>query len=161
MDGENNKSVDSFVTGGSFTKQPDASYIADGCVVVNSGDANYPYLIQQAESVEEAKAVAEVADPSVDDSQLSHLTEDQKNAVVAAAESVDVSSNVMQTESDAAFEEVKKDGTIVDDAVKALNQELHYSVSAEDVMLFVQVYLDITPKAYDSGERPLRSILLP
>ena len=153
VDGENNKSVDSFVTGGSFTKQPDASYIADGCVVVNSGDANYPYLIQQAESVEEAKAVAEVADPSVDDSQLSHLTEDQKNAVVAAAESVDVSSNVMQTESDAAFEEVKKDGTIVDDAVKALNQELHYSVSAEDVMLFVQVYLDITPKAYDSGEK--------
>ena len=42
VDGENNKSVDSFVTGGSFTKQPDASYIADGCVVVNSGDANYP-----------------------------------------------------------------------------------------------------------------------
>ena len=149
------------ITGGMFSKQPDASYIADGYVVVNSGDANYHYLIQQAEPVGEAKAVAEVADPSVDDSQISDLTAKQKQEVVAAAESVEVSSDVMQEQSKDALEEVKKDSTIVDDAVQALNTQLESSVKAEDVTLFVQAYLNITPTEYKPEETTLTFDITP
>ena len=153
--------VKTAITGGMFSKQPNASYIANGYVVVNSGDANYPYLIQKAEPVGEAEAVAEVADPSVDDSQLSHLTEDQQKDVVAAAESVEVSSDVMQEQSKTALEEVKKDGTIVDDAVKALNTQLEDTVKAEDVTLFVQAYLNITPTEYKPEETTLTFDITP
>ena len=153
--------VKTVITGGMFSKQPDASYIANGCVVVNSGDANYPYLIQKAEPVGEAEAVAEVADPSVDDSQLSHLTEDQQKDVVAAAESVEVSSDVMQEQSKDALEEVKKDSTIVADAVQALNTQLESTVKAEDVTLFVQAYLNITPTEYNPEETTLTFDITP
>ena len=153
--------VKTVITGGMFSKQPDASYIANGCVVVNSGDANYPYLIQKAELVGEAEAVAEVADPSVDDSQLSHLTEDQQKDVVAAAESVEVSSDVMQEQSKDALEEVKKDSTIVADAVQALNTQLESTVKAEDVTLFVQAYLNITPTEYNPEETTLTFDITP
>ncbi len=153
--------VKTVITGGMFSKQPDASYIANGCVVVNSGDANYPYLIQKAEPVGEAEAVAEVADPSVDDSQLSHLTEDQQKDVVAAAESVEVSSDVMQEQSKDALEEVKKDSTIVADAVQALNTQLESTVKAEDVTLFVQAYLNITPTEYKPEETTLTFDITP
>ena len=145
-----------------FSKQPDASYIADEYVVVNSGDANYPYLIQKVETVGEAKAVAEVADPSVDDSQLSHLTGEQQQDVVAAAESVEVSSDVMQEQSKTALEEVKKDSTIVDDAVKALNTQLGKELeNAEGVTLFVQAYLNITPTEYNPAEQTLTFDITP
>ena len=160
--GDNNKDVTSFVTGGSFSKQPDASYIADGCVVVNSGDANYPYLIQKAETVGKAKAVAEVADPSVDDSRISDLTEEQKKEVVAAAESVEVSSDVMQEQSKTALDEVKEDSTIVDDAIEALNTQLGEELeNAEGVTLFVQAYLDITPTEYKPEEQTLTFDITP
>ena len=159
--GDHSGDVKTAITGGMFSKQPDASYIANGYVVVNSGDANYPYLIQKAEPVGEAEAVAEVADPSVDDSQLSHLTEDQQKDVVAAAESVDVSSDVMQEQSKDALEEVKKDSTIVDDAVQALNTQLESTVKAEDVTLFVQAYLNITPTEYNPEETTLTFDITP
>ena len=153
--------VKTAITGGMFSKQPDASYIADEYVVVNSGDANYPYLIQKVETVGEAKAVAEVADPSVDDSQLSHLTGEQQQDVVAAAESVEVSSDVMQEQSKDALEEVKKDSTIVADAVQALNTQLESTVKAEDVTLFVQAYLNITPTEYNPAEQTLTFDITP
>ena len=153
--------VKTVITGGMFTKQPDTSYIANGYVVVNSGDANYPYLIQKAEPVGEAGAVAEVADPSVDDSQLSHLTEDQQKDVVAAAESVEVSSDVMQEQSKTALDEVKEDGTIVGDAVQALKTLNQGSVAAADVTLFVQAYLNITPTEYNPEETTLTFDITP
>mgnify|MGYP005799759495 CR=1 FL=1 len=160
--GKHSGDVKTAITGGMFSKQPAASYIANGYVVVNSGDANYPYLIQKAEPVGEAEAVAEVADPSVDDSQLSHLTEDQQKDVVAAAESVEVSSDVMQEQSKTALEEVKKDGTIVADAVQALNTELAQgSVTAAGVTLFVQAYLNITPTEYKPEETTLTFDITP
>ena len=159
--GKHSGDVKTAITGGMFSKQPDASYIANGYVVVNSGDANYPYLIQKAEPVGEAEAVAEVADPSVDDSQLSHLTEGQKQDVVAAAESVEVSSDVMQEQSKTALDEVKEDGTIVDDAVQALKTLNQGSVAAADVTLFVQAYLNITPTEYNPEETTLTFDITP
>lgn len=161
---DGSKTVDSFITGGSFSGKPDDSYLAEGYAVVSSGNPDCPYLVQKQEQVADTETtiVAEVAKPNVKDSELSGLSQDDVAAVTDAAESTAVSADVMQQESASALEDVKRDSSIVEDAVKDLNAQDHISgVEAENVTLYVQTYLDITPTDYDTENKTLALDITP
>lgn len=159
---DGSKTVDSFITGGSFSGKPDAAYLAEGYAVVSSGNPDCPYLVQKQEQVAntETTIVAEVAKPNVDDSELSGLSEDDVAAVTNAAGSTAVSADVMQQESASALEDVKQDSSIVEDAVKDLKDHIS-DVEAEGVTLYVQTYLDITPTDYDTENKTLALDITP
>lgn len=161
---DGSKTVDSFITGGSFSGKPGDSYLAEGYTIVSSGNPDCPYLVQKQEQVADTETtiVAEVAKPNVDDSELSGLSKDDVAAVTNAAGSTAVSADVMQQESASVLEDVKRDSSIVEDAVKDLNAQDHISgVEAKDVTLYVQTYLDITPTDYDTKDKTLALDITP
>lgn len=162
--------VDISISGGSFSVKPDASYLAEGYTTVGSGDASYPYLVQQQESIgseddTQVTVVTEVAKPNVDNSKLNDLSNDEKNAVTNAAKSATVSAYVMQQESAAALDEVKnavkENPSLISDAVEDVNKITTDQITAEDVTLYVQTYLDITPTNYDTENQTLTLDITP
>ena len=165
------KDVEISITGGSFSEKPDASYLPEGYTTVSSGNSSYPYLVQKQESIgseeegTEVTVVTEVAKPSVDDSELNDLTDEEKNAVTYAAESATVSADVMQQESAAALEAVKnavkEDSSMIRDAVNDVNEITQGEITAENVTLYVQTYLDITPTGYDTANKTLTLDITP
>lgn len=165
------KDVEISITGGSFSMKPDASYLAEGYTTVSSGNSSYPYLVQKQESIgseeegTEVTVVTEVAKPSVNDSKLNDLTDEEKNAVTTAAESATVSADVMQQESAAALEAVKdavkEDSSMIHKAVEDVNEITQGEITAEDVTLYVQTYLNIIPTGYNTADKTLTLDITP
>lgn len=163
--------VEISITGGSFSVKPDASYLPEDYTTVSSGNSSYPYLVQKQESIgseeegTEVTVVTEVAKPSVNDSKLNDLTDEEKNAVTTAAESATVSADVMQQESAAALEAVKdavkEDSSMIHKAVEDVNEITQEEITAENVTLYVQTYLDITPISYNSTDKVLTLDITP
>lgn len=159
------------LSAGLYSVKPDASYLAEGYTTVGSGDASYPYLVQQQESIgseeegTEVTVVTEVAKPSVNDSKLNDLTDEEKNAVTTAAESATVSADVMQQESAAALEAVKdavkEDSSMIHKAVEDVNEITQGEITAEDVTLYVQTYLNIIPTGYNTADKTLTLDITP
>ena len=163
--------VEISITGGSFSVKPDASYLPEDYTTVSSGNSSYPYLVQKQESIgskeegTEVTVVTEVAKPSVDDSELNDLTDKEKNAVTTAAESATVSADVMQQESAAALEAVKdaveEDSSMIRDAVNDVKEITQEEITAEDVTLYVQTYLNIIPTGYNTADKTLTLDITP
>lgn len=158
------------LSAGLYSVKPDASYLAEGYTTVGSGDASYPYLVQQQESIgseddTQVTVVTEVAKPSVNDSKLNDLTDEEKNAVTTAAESATVSADVMQQESAAALEAVKdavkEDSSMIHKAVEDVNEITQGEITAEDVTLYVQTYLNIIPTGYNTADKTLTLDITP
>ena len=169
--GKHSGDVKTAITGGSFSMKPDASYLAEGYTTVSSGNSSYPYLVQKQESIgseeegTEVTVVTEVAKPSVNDSKLNDLTDEEKNAVTTVAESATVSADVMQQESAAALKAVKdaveEDSSMIRDAVNDVKEITQEEITAEDVTLYVQTYLNIIPTGYNTADKTLTLDITP
>lgn len=131
------------VTGGYFTSDP-TTYIASGYAAKSSDKSGYTYMVGQKTN-DEVIVKPATADPTVDSSKLpTSLTSDQQNAIKTSAESVNAS---------ALGSAASAVGNAMPDAEATNLKEQAKNLPSGDVILYVQSFLDVTPTAYDEGNK--------
>ena len=132
-----------FITGGYFTSDPTA-YVASGYAAKSSDKSGYTYMVGQKTN-DEVIVKPATADPTVDSSKLpTSLTSDQQNAIKTSAESVNAS---------ALGSAASAVGNAMPDTEATNLKEQAKNLPSGDVILYVQSFLDVTPTAYDEGNK--------
>lgn len=131
------------ITGGYFTTDPTA-YVASGYAAKSSDKSGYTYMVGLKTNNEVIVKPA-TADSTVDSSKLPRdLTPDQKTAIKTSAESVNAS---------ALGSAASAVGNAITDAEATSLKEQAENLPSGNVILYVQSFLDVTPTAYDEGNK--------
>lgn len=131
------------VSGGYFTTDPTA-YVASGYAAKSSDKSGYTYMVGQKTNNDVIVKPA-TANPTVDSSKLpTSLTSDQKTAIKTSAESVNAS---------ALGSAASAVGNAMPDAEATNLKAQAKNLPSGDVILYVQSFLDVTPTAYDEGNK--------
>lgn len=131
------------VSGGYFTTDPTA-YVASGYAAKSSNKSGYTYMVGQKTNNDVIVKPA-TANPTVDSSKLpTSLTSDQQNAIKTSAESVNAS---------ALGSAASAVGNAMPDTEATNLKEQAKNLPSGDVILYVQSFLDVTPTAYDEGNK--------
>lgn len=131
------------VSGGYFTSDPTA-YVASGYAAKSSDKSGYTYMVGQKTNNDVIVKPA-TANPTVDSSKLpTSLTSDQQNAIKTSAESVNAS---------ALGSAASAVGNAMPDTEATNLKEQAKNLPSGDVILYVQSFLDVTPTAYDEGNK--------
>lgn len=135
--------VTSSITGGYFTSDPTA-YVASGYAAKSSDKSGYTYMVGQKTN-DEVIVKPATADPTVDSSKLpTSLSTIQQNAIKTSAESVNAS---------ALGSAASAVGNAMPDAEATNLKKQAKNLPSGDVILYVQSFLDVTPTAYDEGNK--------
>lgn len=129
------------VTGGYFTTDPTA-YIASGYAAKSSSKADYAYMVAKKENNEVIVKPA-VATPKVELGD--QIVAGKKEAVTASAQSVKVPEIA-----NAAAKNVSISSSQAEQYIKKANLT---SSTGQEVILYVQSFLDVTPTAYDENSK--------
>ena len=127
------------VTGGYFTSDPTA-YIASGYAAKSSKKADYAYMVAKKEN-DEVIVKPAVATPNV--TLGSDIDDAKQEAVKASAQSVKVPEIA-----NAAAKNVSISSSQAERYIKKANLT---SSTGQEVILYVQSFLDVTPTAYNEG----------
>ena len=133
--------VTSSITGGYFTTDPTA-YIASGYAAKSSNKADYAYMVAKKENNEVIVKPA-VATPKVELGD--QIVAEEKEAVTASAQSVKVPEIA-----NAAAKNVSISSSQAEQYIKEANLT---SSTGQEVILYVQSFLDVTPTAYNEGNK--------
>lgn len=133
--------VTSSITGGYFTTDPTA-YIASGYAAKSSNKADYAYMVAKKENNEVIVKPA-VATPKVELGD--QIVAEKKEAVTASAQSVKVPEIA-----NAAAKNVSISSSQAEQYIKEANLT---SSTGQEVILYVQSFLDVTPTAYNEGNK--------
>lgn len=129
------------VSGGYFTTDPTA-YIADNYAAKSSDKVGYAYMVAKKENNEVIVKPA-VATPSV--TLGSNISSDNAEAVKTSAQSVKVPEIA-----NASAKNVSISSSQAEQYIKEANLT---SSTGQEVILYVQSFLDVTPTAYDEGNK--------
>ena len=129
------------VSGGYFTTDPTA-YIADNYAAKSSDKVGYAYMVAKKENNEVIVKPA-VATPSV--TLGSNISSDNAEAVKTSAQSVKVPEIA-----NAAAKNVSISSSQAEQYIKEANLT---SSTGQEVILYVQSFLDVTPTAYDENNK--------
>ncbi len=143
--------VSTSITSGYFTTDP-SEYLAEGLMAVTSDVPGYAFTVGTS-TVEEVKPAA--GDPAVD---LTKIPVEQQAAVESAASSV-----TDRGELAAAANTVLENASEQKDAaVNAFKEsEIEGASGANNVNVYAQTYLSVTPTAYDSTNKTLTMGITP
>lgn len=134
------------VKGGYFTADPSA-YVAEGKAALPSTDANYAFVVGEKD---ETDVEAATGAPSVDDSQLSSMTKEEKETVLASAKSVEVKGGELTAAANTAIGKVtEKTQGEAEAAIKAPNSGVTVG-EGNTVTVYAQAYLNIIPTSYNA-----------
>ena len=148
---EGNKIIDNFITGGYFTSDPSA-YLADNLVAVPSDVPGYAFTVGTS-TVEDVKPAT--GDPAVD---LTKIPVEQQTAVESAASSV-TDSGELAAAANTVLENASEQK---DAAVNAFKESgLEGASGANNVNIYAQTYLSVTPTGYDSTNKTLTMDITP
>lgn len=129
------------VTGGYFTSDPTA-YVASGYAAKSSKKADYAYMVAKKEN-NEVIVKPTVATPNV--TLGSDIDNAKQEAVKASAQSVKVPEIA-----NAAAKNVSISSSQAEQYIKEANLT---SSTGQEVILYVQSFLDVTPTAYDENSK--------
>ena len=136
---------------GNFTSDP-SEYLAEGLMTVTSDVPGYAFTVGTS-TVEEVKPAA--GDPAVD---LTKIPVEQKAAVESAASSV-TDSGELAAAANTVLENASEQK---DAAVNAFKEsEIEGASGANNVNVYAQTYLSVTPTAYDSTNKTLTMGITP
>ena len=143
--------VSTSITSGYFTTDP-SEYLAEGLMAVTSDVPGYAFTVGTS-TVEEVKPAA--GDPAVD---LTKIPVDQQKAVESAASSV-TDSGELAAAANTVLENASEQK---DAAVNAFKEsEIEGASEANNVNVYAQTYLSVTPTAYDSTNKTLTMDITP
>ncbi len=125
------------ISGGTFSVEPDAAYIADGCTVVANVDGTY--TVQEATAEDVVVSVGETT-ASVDPD--AGLTEAEAKAATAAAETVTVDDSVLETAANA----------IPTETLEGYRAQAEEKLGAGAIRLTIAPRLNITVNGYTEGQ---------
>ena len=149
---EGNEIIDNFITGGYFTSDPSA-YLAEGLVAVPSDVSGYAFTVGDKPEVQDVEPAT--GDPAVD---LSQIPENQQESVKEAVSSVKDSGELAA----AANTVLENASEQKDAAVNAFKEsEIEGASGANNVNVYAQTYLSVTPTAYDSTNKTLTMGITP
>lgn len=129
------------ISGGYFTTDPTA-YVADNYAAKSSNKADYAYMVAKKENNEVIVKPA-VATPKVELG--NQIVAEKKEAVTASAQSVKVPEIA-----NAAAKNVSISSSQAEQYIKEANLT---SSTGQEVILYVQSFLDVTPTAYDENNK--------
>ena len=140
------------VSGGYFTSDPSA-YLAEGLVAVPSDVSGYAFTVGDKPEVQDVEPAT--GDPAVD---LSQIPENQQESVKEAVSSVKDSGELAA----AANTVLENASEQKDAAVNAFKEsEIEGASEADNVTVYAQTYLSVTPTAYDSTNKTLTMGITP
>ena len=143
--------VSTSITSGYFTSDP-SEYLAEGLMAVTSDVPGYAFTVGTS-TVEEVKPAA--GDPAVD---LTKIPVEQQTAVESAASSV-TDSGELAAAANTVLENASEQK---DAAVNAFKEsEIEGASGANNVNVYAQTYLSVTPTAYDSTNKTLTMGITP
>ena len=141
---EGNKIIDNFITGGYFTSDP-SKYLADDLVAVPSDMPGYAFTVGEAVETEVEPAVG---NPTVE--MGNGIKDEDKDTIETVAKTVTAGSGELA----AAANDMLKDA---DDSKEAAikeyqNSEIEGASGANNVNVYAQTYLSVTPTFYDVAD---------
>ena len=147
--------VSTSITSGYFTTDP-SEYLAEGLMAVTSDVPGYAFTVGTS-TVEEVKPAA--GDPAVDLTKIPvELPVEQQAAVESAASSV-TDSGELAAAANTVLENASEQK---DAAVNAFKEsEIEGASGANNVNVYAQTYLSVTPTAYDSTNKTLTMGITP
>ena len=150
--------VDQVATDYNNSSQNLANYVAEGYSLIPSDTTGYLCMVIEEIAVGGVEVKPDVADPEVSEEELEDedMTEPDKTDLVTSAGQVEVTGIVSEA--------VNTANTIDENDVELAKEQLSESVApAEDdtVTLYVQTYLDIKPKSYNSETNVLKLDVTP
>lgn len=163
--GENNASL--ILKGGYYTSDTVGTdysggtaglenYVAEGFMLTKGDALGYNYMVVEKTVFGDVEITPDVAAPDVKtDAMEEDITEDDAEKLTEAAGTVEATG--MVTESLNVAKEITQND------VEAASKQLKEEVSTEDetVTLYVQTFLEITPKNYNSAENVLKLDITP
>lgn len=164
--GENNASL--ILKGGYYTSDTVGTdyngaterlenYVAEGFMLTQGDALGYDYMVVKKTVVGDVEITPDVAAPDVKtDAMEEDITEDDAEKLTEAAGTVEATG--MVTESLNVAKEITKDD--VESASKQLDDE-EVSTENKTVTLYVQTFLEITPKNYNSTDNILKLDITP
>ena len=146
------ESVDVAISGGHFTSDP-SEYLVEGKVAVPSDVSGYAFTVGDKPEVQDVEPAT--GDPAVD---LSQIPENQQESVKEAVSSVKDSGELAA----AANTVLENASEQKDAAVNAFKEsEIEGASGANNVNVYAQTYLSVTPTAYDSTNKTLTMDITP
>ena len=140
------------VSGGYFTSDP-SKYLAEGKAAVPSDVSGYAFTVGDKPEVQDVEPAT--GDPAVD---LSQIPENQQESVKEAVSSVKDSGELAA----AANTVLENASEQKDAAVNAFKEsEIDGASEADNVTVYAQTYLSVTPTAYDSTNKTLTMGITP
>ena len=141
IDGKITSDETKFISGGFFKVKPDASYLDNNRAVVETGDAEYPWMVVTIKELDGIKVtvdskVGETTVPSADELVKSGIAETDAEKVAEAAKAVN-SGAVKSAAAD-----------IVDAMTEAEAKEYRNKADVDAEAIEVRTYLNVTPTAY-------------
>ena len=144
--------VSTSITSGYFTTDP-SEYLAEGKVAVPSDVSGYAFTVGDKPEVQDVEPAT--GDPAVD---LSQIPENQQESVKEAVSSVKDSGELAA----AANTVLENASEQKDAAVNAFKEsEIEGASGANNVNVYAQTYLSVTPTAYDSTNKTLTMGITP
>ena len=135
------------ITGGYFSSDP-SEYAATGYAAVSSDDPDYAFMVAEAADTDVAPATGE---PAVDETQLEGLTEEEKEAVLNAAASVEAEGGELAAAANGVVGSVEESQvSAAKSAYKASGIDGASEVEDDAIYIYAQTYLSITPTEYDA-----------
>ena len=144
------------ISGGYYTSNV-KDYVAEGYTVIPSDKSGYTYMVgEKSESAVEGVEPA-VGAPDVD---MTKIPQNEQDTVKGVAESVKADSGALAAAANKAVENVTVQQKIA--AEKALGESKDVTVTdGAQIHTYVQVYLDITPTAYDEDNKIVTMDIVP
>ena len=135
-----------------------ANYVAEGYSLIPSDTTGYLCMVMKKIVVEDVEIKPDVADPEVSEEELEDedMTKPDKTELVTSAAKVEVTGIVSEA-MDVAEEINEKD-------VQSAKDQLGNAITLNEddtVTLYVQTYLDIKPKSYNSETKVLKLDVTP
>lgn len=130
------------ISGGYFTTDPTA-YVASGYAAKSSDKVGYAYMVAEKENNEVIVKPA-VATPKVELGD--QIAAEKKDAVTASAQSVKVPEIANAAAKNVSVNDSQAQQYVKDSKTKGLT-----TTEGQEVILYVQSFLDVTPTAYDEA----------
>lgn len=137
-----NVTTSTSISGGYFTTDPTA-YVASGYAAKSSNKADYAYMVAKKENNEVIVKPA-VATPKVELG--NQIVAEKKEAVTASAQSVKVPEIANAAAKNVSVNDSQAQQYVKDSKTKGLT-----TTEGQEVILYVQSFLDVTPTAYDEA----------
>ena len=128
-----------------------ANYVAEGYSLIPSDTTGYLCMVIEEIAVEDVEVKPDVADPEVNPEEMEEgMTTEDEESLLKSASKVEVTGIVSEA--------MKVAKQIDKEDVQSAKEQLDKAITPNEgdtVTLYVQTYLDIKPKAYDSEKNVL------